>query len=204
MEASIAHRRMMHPFDKGKARALRSLLRSIELGLVDPDVIPILSLINGSADYYTTSSCSGRIQLAATRLPGEKFHMLVIAKWHEPVSPSSLVEVLEAASFEDLWLSVQGPILHIACKSLDAARQLISAARAAGLKHSGIMSIGSSVMVELIASDRIETPVRLDGKPVLRDEVLINFVERANEVLMRAKGKLSRLEGALEPLLRNE
>ncbi|MEM1521482.1 MAG: hypothetical protein QXG48_01075 [Thermofilaceae archaeon] len=204
MEARIAYRRMTHLFDKGRTRALRSLLRSIELGLVDPDAIPLLSLLNSLADYYTTSSCSGRIQLAATRLPGEKFRMLVIAKWHEPVSPSALVEVLKACRYEDLWLSVQGPILHVACRSLDAARLLIAAARAAGLKHSGIMSIEGSVMVELIASDRIEAPLRLGGKPVLRDEALIDFVERANEVLLRAKGKLSRLKEALEPLRRNK
>jgi len=32
--------------------------------------------------YYTTSSCSGRVQVYASRLPGMKFDMVTLGKWH--------------------------------------------------------------------------------------------------------------------------
>lgn len=189
-------------FERERERALRSLLRAIELGLIDADIIPLLSSINSLADYYTTSSCSGRIQLAATYLPGEKFIMLVVAKWHRPVSLGELQEVLDVCPHDNLWLSVQGPILHVACRNLDAALRLLTIARAAGFKHSGIMWVGERTMVELVASDRIEAPLKLNGKYVLRDETLTDFVERVNRVLLRAKERLAKFERTLESLPR--
>lgn len=209
MEVSFTYKGMKSSygdtFEKKRRNALSNLLRAIERGLVDPDAIPLLSMINSLADYYSTSSCSGRIQLAATRLPGEKFQMLVIAKWHRPVSLRELQEVLDACHYADLWLTVQGPILHVVCRNLDAALRLIAAARAAGLKHSGIMWVGERAVAELMASDRIEAPLRLNGKYILREEALAVFIERVNEVLLRTKEKLTRLEATLVSLWgRNE
>jgi len=191
----------LDPFEAGRARALGSLMRDLEAGRVDPDIVPLLSLLNSSPRYYTTSSCSGRIQLAATRLPGEKFRMVVVAKWHRPLQPRELREVLAASRYPDLWMAVQGPILHVACRSLEAALALLEAARRAGLKHSGIQGLGERVMVELLSSDRIEAPLRLGGVDVMRGRVLDEFVERANEVLLRAKSRLDRLAAELQKVL---
>lgn len=191
-------------FQRERVRALRSLLRAIETGLVDPDLIPLLSLINSLQGYYSTSSCSGRIQLAATHLPGEKFKMIVLSKWHRPIEEWELKQTLSASKHSDLWLSVQGPILHIACRDLNCSLNLLEASRKAGLKHSGILWIGDRIIVEVTASDKIECPLRLKGRPLLKEEMIPHFVERINEVLIRAKNRISRLEEEIRKLASQE
>jgi tRNA wybutosine-synthesizing protein 3 len=186
---------MSRRFDVEKSRVLYTLYCALEQGAVDSDAIPLLVLLNAKRDYYTTSSCSGRVQLAATPLPGEKRRMVVLAKWHRPIETRELkLALLSAEERNDLWLSVQGPILHVACRDQVSALHLLLASRRAGLKHSGILWIGRRVMVELTVSDRIETPLRLAGINVVSEEHLDLLVERVNAVLLRAKGKLRRLE----------
>lgn len=187
-------------FDRDKSRALHSLFRAMERGIVDPDVIPLLSVLNSHEDYFTTSSCSGRIQLAATHLPGEKFTMVVLGKWHRPVSPDELRGVLSVSRHRDLWLSVQGPILHVVCRNLEAASRLLVAARKAGLKHSGLVWVKDRVVAELVSSDRVEAPLRLNGVPTVREEALEDFVRRVDGVLKRAKERLARLETTVRKL----
>lgn len=191
-------------FDRDKGRAIDNLFRALERGVVDPDAIPLLSLLNSFEDYYTTSSCSGRIQLAATYLPGEKFRMLVIAKWHRPILTEELVQAVRACKHADIWLSVQGPIFHVVCRHLESALKLLAAAREAGFKHSGIMWVSDHVVVEIVSADRVETPLKLNGVQVVYEDVLEEFVARANAVLKRAKERLSALEStvALIPHIR--
>lgn len=195
---------MRSRFEAEKARALEALYRSLEQGVVDPDALPLLALINSMRDYYTTSSCSGRAQLAATKLPGEKGAMLVLAKWHQPLDATDLAQTLSVAEHSDLWLAVQGPILHVVCRDVTAALRLLSAARRAGLKHSGILWIGKRVVVEIIAPDKVELPLRLSDLNLVDEEHLSPLTERLNAVLQRAKARLSRLEAELARFARAE
>ncbi|MBW3019386.1 hypothetical protein KY329_04350, partial [Candidatus Woesearchaeota archaeon] len=58
-------------FDNDKKNALTKLDKSTK-GSIDEPVIPILNLINSMNDYYTTSSCSGRIMIME---PSEERHV---------------------------------------------------------------------------------------------------------------------------------
>ena len=189
-------------FERGRSKALQTLYRDLERGRVDLDLLPILSLLNSSPNYYTTSSCSGRIQVASTRIPGEKFKMIVIAKWHRPISVQELEGLLRFAAYPDIWLSVQGPILHVACKTMKDAVKLVNMARDSGFKHSGIQGVGRTrVMVEVLSAERVEAPLRLNGVEALNSEILEEFVARINEVLLKGKSRLRRLATALEPVV---
>ncbi len=193
---------MSAKFEAEKARALASLFRALEQGTVDPDIVPLLVLLNSRRDCYTTSSCSGRVQLAATRLPGEKRRMVVLAKWHRPIESWELAQALSSAEdYSDIWLSVQGPILHVVCKDQTSALSILSASRRAGLKHSGILWIGQRVVVEIAAPDRVETPLRLSGIYLISEDCYDLLVERVNAVLLRAKERLMRLEKEVAKVL---
>lgn len=188
-------------FDAEKASALKVLFQVMERGLVDPDIIPLLSALNSRPNYYTTSSCSGRIQLAVTELPGGKFRMLVLAKWHRPIEARELQAILPSTEHCNLWLAVQGPIIHVACRDLPSSLLLLSASRRAGLKHSGVLWVGAKrVVVELVASDRMDVPLRLSGLDIIPSESLELLVERANRVLERGKARLSKLLAEVEKL----
>ena len=49
-------------FDNEKKNTLSKLDKSTK-GSIDEPILPVLDLINDMEDYYTTSSCSGRIMI---------------------------------------------------------------------------------------------------------------------------------------------
>ncbi|MEM1508873.1 MAG: hypothetical protein QXY49_03185 [Thermofilaceae archaeon] len=182
---------MSYTFELEKRKAAWNLLRELETGKVDPDIIELLSIINYHPDYYTTSSCSGRIQVSASETPGEKGIMVVVAKWHRPIEKYELDKVTRYAKYPSLWLSVQGPIMHIVCRTLDAAQFLLITARNSGLKHSGIQGVGKRAVVEIVSSDRIEMPLKLSGVDCINPHVLAYLIDKVNTVLLRSKARLS-------------
>ncbi len=184
-----------------KGASLARLLGDEESGRVDPDVVWLVHLINLLPDYYTTSSCSGRIQLASTRLPGEKFRMRVVAKWHHPVTRRAVERVLGALDDEHLWLAVHPPILHIMCRDLGSALEMLRAARGSGFKRAGIQGVrGDRVAVEIVGTERIEAPLRLEGRDLLDREGLGLLVDYSNILLLRAKARLLAFERAVMAL----
>ncbi|RLF92142.1 hypothetical protein DRN82_00495, partial [Thermococci archaeon] len=50
-------------FERAKKEALMSLEIALRRGEVDEDIIPLLEKINSMENYFTTSSCSGRISV---------------------------------------------------------------------------------------------------------------------------------------------
>ncbi len=189
---------MLEAWELRKAEYLKRLEEDRRRGRLDPDIVDLLELLNSKPEYYTTSSCSGRIQVKACRLPGDKFEMVVVAKWHRPVEAWEVEAVLNFSDEPDIWLSVQPPILHVACRDLSSALRLLALARNAGFKHSGIQGVREDrVMVEITASERMEAPLRLSRVLAMRGEALVELVERANELLLRGKEKLWRLKRAL-------
>ncbi len=50
-------------FDEQKDKAMEGLRKALKEGKVDEDIIPLLEKINSLENYFTTSSCSGRISV---------------------------------------------------------------------------------------------------------------------------------------------
>lgn len=181
-----------------RLKALRQLEEHKRLGKVDNDIIWLLDLINSNPDYYTTSSCSGRIQVASGQHPGEKGKLRVLAKWHRTIDLGELLAVVSTSLEDNIWFSVHPPIFHIASKDLQAARRLLVAARNCGFKHSGIQGLGKRIIVEIMSMEKIETPLRLKGVQIISYDSYSLLVNVANEMLTRGKEKLPRLAKAFE------
>ncbi len=183
-------------WDALRRKALAQLESHKLEGRVDADIVWLLDLINSSPDYYTTSSCSGRIQVVAGRHPGEKGKLRVLAKWHRTITPEELRMVIEATDEDSVWFSVHPPIIHIVARDLNSARRLLVTARNSGFKHSGIQGLGKRIVVEVMSMEKIETPLRLGGVEVIAPEKYPLLVSVANELLLRGKSRLSRLAEA--------
>lgn len=190
----------MTSWDSGRRRALAQLEEHLAAGRVDEDIVPLLDAINSIEGLYTTSSCSGRIQVAASRLPGDKGVMRVIAKWHRAVTPMEVEAVLAATPEPDVWFAVHQPILHVAAKTLELARLVLVTARNAGFKHSGIQGLGGRYMVEIMSMEKLEAPLRLRGIDLVEPPLLPYLVEAADAMLEKAKERLRRLEAAFTQL----
>ncbi len=189
---------------EGREKALRQLREHREQGRVDEDILPLLDAINSVPWLYTTSSCSGRIQLAASPLPGDKGVMRILAKWHRPVNPGEVEAVIRATGEPNLWFAVHQPILHVAAESLEAARRVLVLARNTGFKHSGIQGLGGRYMVEIMSMEKLEAPLRLRGLDLIDPALLPYLVEAADKMLLRAKARLHRLEEAFKELAAQE
>jgi len=191
-------------FEERKKRALERLA---ERG-ADADIVEILERINRLENFFTTSSCSGRIVLLKIPHAGSKREAEFIAKWHRPVSPAEVLLALKsmqgrnaecsAASGEasgereEIWLIEQPPIIHVACRDLRSAEEMLKVAYASGFKYSNLKSLRNFV-VEILSTERMDVPLCACGRMLCTAEYIEFVVSRANFLLNRAKRKLERL-----------
>lgn len=147
-------------------------------GTIDPQIKPLLDLINAHPQYYTTSSCSGRVYL--WRGSGKKNETEWIKVSHERITEDFL-KINPAASSGLIWLRVEPFILHVACRDLEAANSFLEKARPTH-KKSCILSISNKILLEIRGSEFIEMPLWKDNKPVYAGDVSW-LAEAVNEKL---------------------
>ncbi len=188
-------------YDARKSMFVERLIKEGEEGRVDFDILHFLKEFNGLSNYYTTSSCSGRIMLvSAHSLSFAKGRGLakVVAKWHRPVTLGEVLRALDRGS--NLWLLARGPILHVVARDLESALELAGLAKEAGFKRGGILSVKEwGVVVEIESDDRLDVPIKINGELITRDNrELGEIVDAANETLMFGKIRLTRLIRLIE------
>jgi len=181
-----------------KAQRMEALSCFMKEGKVDEDIIRILELINRREDSFTSSSCSGRIGLMEIPELGDKRGAVFHGKWHRTVSPDEFKTALREYDRHLLYLLVQPPILHIYCRTMEEAKNMIKIGRQCGFKDSAFRSIEAPFLVALITTEHLNVPLAENGTLFPDDEHVDFLVERANTALLRARGKMKRLEEALE------
>jgi len=189
-----ASRNRLTPEDwkRRKEAALGRLREHFDEGRVDPDIFSLLDALNSLPFAYTTSSCSGRIQLYEAELPGEKFSLRSLGKWHSSVDEE---EILSAMRGENVWLALLPPIIHIRTCSLRASLAMLRILRESGFKRAGILHLSrAGGFIEAMGTERLEMPLRLRGRELLDPEAIKLIVDAANSMLLRAKERIHRLE----------
>jgi len=182
----------MITFDRRKKDILSKKDKS-SIGDVDPRIKELCDKINADNRYYTTSSCSGRIVLI--RYSVDKKSGLFLFRTHEKISFEELKEKLESVKEKDLIIFKQEPcILAIACRSLEAATELLHKAREkSGWKESGIMNIGKRIMVELRSTEKLAQPIMDKSKILVDDDFIKILVKESNKRLERTWKKIENL-----------
>ncbi len=208
-----AHPSTMRRFVMVKRVALERLSREG----ADDDILGLIELLNSSEDYFTTSSCAGRIILLCIPWIGAKREAKFVAKWHRKVSKEEVLKAIavwkedereekrerekkdpDGEGGDELWLSSQSPILHVACASMDKAKQLLNMAIESGFKYSGIKSVSEwRMMVEIMSTERMDVPLGRDGVLFCDDSYLDFIISKANLMLDRGRHKLKRLYNLL-------
>lgn len=203
---------MLDHFAKEKSDFLKKKDKS-KKGSIDKDVIGIVNSINSKKDYYTTSSCAGRIVLLEMKSKKKNDCDWIFSK-HDKVKFNEINDTLEKynknqsrelplkesklkeTSFEScfkypIWFKQQPIILHVACRSLDAAKKLLEAARKV-FKHSGILSITErKAAIEIIGSERIDTIIA-DRNFAADEKYIKQLVKYANHNFAENKRKSER------------
>ncbi|MGC8569215.1 MAG: tRNA-wybutosine modification methyltransferase TYW3 [Nitrososphaeria archaeon] len=183
-------------------RRFVSRLKEAELrGLVDEPLIPLLELINSLDDYFSTSSCAGRIVLISIPPSWKKNQSRIFFKSHYEVDAEKVWEALQEGApryGHSVYFKQEPFILHVSASSVESAVRLLSVAQSSGVKHSGILNISSDrVTIEMQSIERVEAPVSRDGRILITRDYLEQLVEDANEKLRRTRSKMEKLRQAI-------
>jgi len=189
----------LEKWHRWREEAYRTFTKDIEIGYVDKDIIPlILDIFNKCDHVFTISSCSGRITLVDALFPWQRRSSTVIFKKHEPMSASELKQLLTKPCVYRLWMISSGPIIHFVADSIESSRKLLSVARTAGFKHSGIISFrDDGIVIELISGNWICTLLKDQNNILIELDKLPILVQIFNENLLEGKRRLQRLHKAI-------
>lgn len=180
----------MDKFLQRKKSVLLKLDKST-IGSWDKKIKSLCEKINKSENYYTTSSCAGRIVLIFDKSERDDVFVKV---WHDKVSFENLDKELKKIKKGNIKFKQEPPIIHIACWDLESAREILAKARAVGFKRSGVISFDKNkFVVEILSTEKIEFPI-IDNFRILVDESFLRLVlKKANENLMKGWGKIEGL-----------
>lgn len=185
-------------FNQNKKIALDKLKKAKLENKVDKDIIPIIDLLNSYEEYYTSSSCFGRIVLLELPSIGDKKNAKFLGKWHRTIKEKELLDAFKNASKGQIWFLAQAPIIHLFSKDLDSGDKLVKKAVSCGFKNSGFRSIKKNIVIEITSTERIDCPLGIDNRFYEEDDFITLLVNSANKVIKRSTKKLQKFKKELE------
>ncbi len=182
----------MNKFEKEKERQLNRKDRS-DKGGMDEKIKRLCGKINDKKEYYTTSSCAGRIILIKGLKRKEKG--IFLFRTHNKLNFRELKKVLKNINYPKLvYFKLNPCILHVVCRNLDRAGELLRKARKAGWKMSGIMTIKKRIILELLSTEKMELPIMNNKKVLVSEGYLRLLVRESNDKLRRVREKIRKFE----------
>ena len=185
-------------FRQQKENAMRKLKKAKSENLVDAMAIPLIDYINSLNNFYTTSSCSGRISIFCH--VGSKYDDFAIKKWHGKVNSDEIMQAIKSALNSNscsgaAWFRQESSIFHIVSADLVGAVKVLDIALKSGYKYSGISVLKEGrYMVEVLSTERVDTPLINKGKLLVSDDYIKFLIELANEKFEQGQRKLERFE----------
>lgn len=184
-------------FEQRKQTTLSKIDKSSK-GHWDKRIRGLCGKINSLPNYYTTSSCSGRVVLMINQ--DKKQEGLFLKIYHELISFKELkndLDEIERAMKkrnQSIKFKMEPCILHIACKNLKDAQKLYNKAKLAGWKKSGLIASTNRIILELNSTERLEFPIVSSGRLLVSDEFLKIIVRETNKKLKSSWDKVERLK----------
>lgn len=187
----------MDTFDMGKKNALTKDDKS-KIGSIDQNIKNIVNLINLKDNFYTTSSCSGRIVLLKEPLNSKKSRFEWIYVTHDTGCKDALKKTAialretEEIPEEIVRLRSEPFILHVCCKTMKDAEDLLDITFNSGIRRAGIMMVKKRIMIEIIGANILDTPISKAGKFYPDDEYLDLLICTAEEKLVKNHKQINR------------
>ena len=178
-------------FENEKKQCLAKVDRS-KKGKIDDNIKKLVDLINSNKNYYTTSSCSGRIMVLTQ---DRKDRVKWLYTTHKEADSDEIWQALKELPQNQVLFKLEAPILHICAKNIEAAEKLLDIANKAGFRRSGIISMKRRV-IEIIAPESIAAPIA--EKIILIDKPYLDYlVASANDLLKKSRKRMDKLSRLL-------
>ena len=199
-------------FEIDKKRYLQELEKQESLhskdkskkGFVDAEAKEIIETINKNNNFYTTSSCAGRIILFQAASQKKCDNKWIIVS-HKKIIVKDIITQLQEFITKDkekgiIWLRYEPFILHICAKTIDDAEQFLNLARQIGFKRGGISSVKKRIMIEINGVDRLDVPIGKDNK-IFADQKYLEFLlKEANKKLLTNLERIEKFMRLLEKI----
>lgn len=181
-------------FKLRKANILNKLDKSLK-GSIDQPIRELISKINNSDNYYTTSSCSGRIVLLKT-LNNKKQDSEWLLCSHDEITIHAIIIALEDPPAEPVWFKYEPPIIHACADTLENAGVLLDKAKQCSFKKSGITSV-KNLVLEIRSQEHINFLISANKKLLAPEDFIEHQVKKANEKMKRCLEKINKLADLL-------
>ncbi len=186
---------MQNSFNQRKVAILSKLDKS-SIGEWDEKIISLCEKLNKSENYYTTSSCAGRIALMIEQ--DKKAKNLFLKVWHNKISFKELKNSLIEIKIKKLIkFKFEPAILHLACKDLNFASEFLEKAKHLGWKRSGILTYKKNIILELNSTEKLEFPI-LNNEKILVDDLFLKLIiELSNKKFEKTWEKIDKLKESI-------
>ncbi len=194
----------MRDFEFYKEKALREFNKAKSLKLIDKKILSLLEFINSLPDFYTTSSCSGRITIDSEG--NKKKDHLWLLKTHKTLKLDDFINTLKLIEknknlLSNAHLKVDSFILHVGARDLDKACEFLSLVKKVGLKRTGIIQVKPRILIEIVGLDRLDIPIFEKKFLIKTDEGSLKIlVDLVNKKLVKNWERIYLLESALKSL----
>jgi tRNA wybutosine-synthesizing protein 3 len=165
---------------------------------IDTQILPLIDHINALPQFYTTSSCSGRIYLLTEPSSKAKPDVLWLYVSHEQVQFKDIQSALKNLPQEPVWFRQEGLILHIACKSIIDAENILILARSAGFRRSGIITQHKRIVVEICSTEKMDAPIANKGTLLVSEQYMQYLIDKSNEKFEENRKKTQKFFNALK------
>ncbi|KAK7869969.1 hypothetical protein R5R35_013740 [Gryllus longicercus] len=162
----------------------KQVLQSVDFsrkGSIDDAILNLVEEINDREEFFTTSSCSGRVILYCESSQKQKHLCQWLFVSHDPITEEALIKELDPLR-GDIILKFEPLILHVQCFSLDYAKKLHTCALESGFRNSGI-TLGKHKKITLAVRSclQLEVPISDAGKLLVSDEYVRFLTKKINE-----------------------
>jgi tRNA wybutosine-synthesizing protein 3 len=181
-------------FEKEKNDFLMKIDKS-KKGSIDKDIRKAVDIINSMPDFYTKSSCSGRIIVMEKRSDKKQDVRWLFTK-HNPATLAEIKKILRKLPPEDIWFKEEPAILHVCCRDIAGAKDFLNLSKTV-FKRTGIIGIRNYITIEIIGTEMLDTIIARKGKLAISEEYLRILVLEANKKMKRNKIKIQKFTGLL-------
>ncbi|KAL0965936.1 hypothetical protein UPYG_G00288180 [Umbra pygmaea] len=193
----------MESFIQWKKQCLNKIDLS-KKGSVDEDISHIVSVLNNSDRFFTTSSCSGRIILidgVSDNPDVQKQNCSWLFVTHKKCQIGDLVSALQK-SRGDAVLKFEPFLLHIQCRQIEDGQLLYSVAVNSGFRNSGL-TVGKKgkIIMAVRSTHGLEVPLSHKGQVLVNQDYIHFLVEVANQKMDENLKRIERFHGYLQSAL---
>lgn len=188
-------------FQNNKKNTLLKIDKS-KKGSVDKEIKELIKFINSHSNYYTTSSCSGRIMLIGKN-SYKKHDNIFIFQSHKNITLKEIRPSIKILPSYPIWFKQEPAILHICCKTIEDAQRLVDIARFCGFKRTGIQSTRKKINVEIGSSEFIDTIISDNEELLITEEYLNVLIIEANKKMDANNNKLIKFYKEIKKLFKN-